>query len=293
MRDYRDAKVMAQTLRDSLAIKDLVISHSESLELVSRMLGLPDWNTLSAKLQGERNGAAPNRNRTGSSEISTDERDRKLVEQVTPRTAIDLEPHLFDKFVGYYQSQSGDLLNKVYREEGRFFCQITAQRPVEFYPESKSKFFTPIFRAQVSFITDSHDRVTGLILHQNGFESLWNLIDDKSAELLIKSLEGRIKNNLPHADTEKALRRFIEGIISGNPNYDEMAPEQAQAIHDQLSYLKSLIEKEGVIKFISFIGIQDNGDDIYHVHHEKRLFRWTIGLDPDGKVKRSWVTSGG
>lgn len=54
MRDFRDAKAMAQTLRESLTTKDVTISHSESLELVSRMLGVADWNTLSALLHAER-----------------------------------------------------------------------------------------------------------------------------------------------------------------------------------------------------------------------------------------------
>ncbi len=54
MRDFRDAKAMARTLRDNLNAKSITISHSESLELVSRMLGLADWNTLSAQLQGGR-----------------------------------------------------------------------------------------------------------------------------------------------------------------------------------------------------------------------------------------------
>jgi ATP-dependent Lon protease len=54
MRDFRDAKAMAQTLRDSLTNRTVTISHSESLELVSRMLGVADWNTLSALLQTDR-----------------------------------------------------------------------------------------------------------------------------------------------------------------------------------------------------------------------------------------------
>lgn len=54
MRDFRDAKAMAQTLRESLTTKAIAISHSESLELVSRMLGVADWNTLSAMLQAGR-----------------------------------------------------------------------------------------------------------------------------------------------------------------------------------------------------------------------------------------------
>ncbi|MHC4049822.1 LON peptidase substrate-binding domain-containing protein [Bradyrhizobium sp. 25ACV] len=57
MRDFRDAKAMAQTLRESLTSKAVSLSHSESLELVSRMLGVADWNTLSAMLQAGRRDA--------------------------------------------------------------------------------------------------------------------------------------------------------------------------------------------------------------------------------------------
>lgn len=59
MRDYRDAKAMAQTLRETLQAKTIAISHSESLEFVSRMLGVNDWNTLSALLQPGRQEPPP------------------------------------------------------------------------------------------------------------------------------------------------------------------------------------------------------------------------------------------
>ncbi|MGJ5203565.1 LON peptidase substrate-binding domain-containing protein [Bradyrhizobium sp. HKCCYLR20261] len=59
MRDFRDAKVMAQTLRDSLTTKSITISHSQSLELVSRMFGVADWNTLSALIKGSGLAATP------------------------------------------------------------------------------------------------------------------------------------------------------------------------------------------------------------------------------------------
>jgi ATP-dependent Lon protease len=68
MRDFRDAKTMAQTLRDSLTAKTVTISHSESLELVSKMFGVADWNTLSAMLKSDRpdNGVAAARRLEGS-----------------------------------------------------------------------------------------------------------------------------------------------------------------------------------------------------------------------------------
>jgi ATP-dependent Lon protease len=53
MRDFRDAKAMAQTLREALKTRSVSITHSESLELVAKILGFHDWNVLSARIQSE------------------------------------------------------------------------------------------------------------------------------------------------------------------------------------------------------------------------------------------------
>jgi hypothetical protein len=59
MRDYRNAKAMAQSLRTALGEKSVTISNSECLELVARMLGLRDWNVLSAKIEADRASSTP------------------------------------------------------------------------------------------------------------------------------------------------------------------------------------------------------------------------------------------
>jgi len=53
MRDFRDAKAMAQTLRAALAAMDLKITVSQSLELIAQAFGVADWNTLSAAIRAE------------------------------------------------------------------------------------------------------------------------------------------------------------------------------------------------------------------------------------------------
>ena len=50
MRDFRDAKVMAHSLRDALKSKAVEISHSESLELIAKAFGCENWNILSARI---------------------------------------------------------------------------------------------------------------------------------------------------------------------------------------------------------------------------------------------------
>jgi ribosomal protein S1 len=54
MRDFRDAKAMTRTLREALAAKGVTIRNSEALELVAKMLGQRDWNTLAAAIDASR-----------------------------------------------------------------------------------------------------------------------------------------------------------------------------------------------------------------------------------------------
>jgi Glyoxalase superfamily protein len=49
MRDFRDAKAMAQSLRAALAAKGLKITISQSLELIANAFGVADWNMLSSR----------------------------------------------------------------------------------------------------------------------------------------------------------------------------------------------------------------------------------------------------
>lgn len=58
MRDYRDAKSMAQALRDTLKSKNITLSVAESLELVARQFGFDNWNILAAKIAGTEKKAA-------------------------------------------------------------------------------------------------------------------------------------------------------------------------------------------------------------------------------------------
>lgn len=51
MRDFRDSKVMAQTIRAALAAKGHKITISESLELIAKAFGAADWNTLAALIK--------------------------------------------------------------------------------------------------------------------------------------------------------------------------------------------------------------------------------------------------
>ena len=54
MRDFRDAKAMAHSLRQALTARTVSVTHSESLELIAKAFGLDNWNILAARIEGER-----------------------------------------------------------------------------------------------------------------------------------------------------------------------------------------------------------------------------------------------
>jgi hypothetical protein len=60
MRDFRDAKAMARTLRAALAAEGIKITVSQSLELIAKAFGVADWNTLAAAIQP--NAITPDKN---------------------------------------------------------------------------------------------------------------------------------------------------------------------------------------------------------------------------------------
>jgi hypothetical protein len=54
MRDFRDSKAMAQSLRQALSDRSVTVTHSESLELIAKTFALDNWNILAAKIEAAR-----------------------------------------------------------------------------------------------------------------------------------------------------------------------------------------------------------------------------------------------
>jgi len=84
----------------------------------------------------------------------------------TERIEIDLDPKIFDAYVGEYELTQS-ILFTISREANRFFVQLTGQNKLEMFPESETKFFLKIVDAQVSFFKNDAGEVTHLVLHQN------------------------------------------------------------------------------------------------------------------------------
>jgi hypothetical protein len=90
-----------------------------------------------------------------------------------------------------------------------------------------------------------------------------------------------------HPGTEASLRRYIESLESGEPNYEEMTAPQADAVRRHLPEILAMIKHWGALKSIMFKGVRSSGMDAYDVTFEHATAEWEIApLDGDGKVVR-------
>jgi dienelactone hydrolase len=205
-------------------------------------------------------------------------------EQNRPRTAVAFDAKNFDKFAGYYQ-MSPSLFAHVYHDGDHYFVSLTGQQPFEVFPESDSKFFLKVVPAQISFDTDAQGQVTQLVLHQGGMESAAKKIDDATAQKTEAALQARIKSNAPSAGTDSWIRRYIDAMEKGQPNYGEMAPALADAVRQQLAMATQLMQRLGAFRSLTFKNVGPNGMDVYDATFDNGQLEFFIGpLDDAGKA---------
>jgi hypothetical protein len=171
-----------------------------------------------------------------------------------------------------------------------FLSRLSGQQNVELYPESSNKFFATVVAAQLSFVTDAQGRATELVLHQGGFEQHARRIDEADAKSLEATREVRIANKTPSPGTEESLRRFIDSMQSGQPNYDEMSPLLAAANRSQVSRTGPLMKSLGALQSLTFRTVNAQGMDVYDANFEQGRVEFSISpLTSDGKVTaRAW-----
>ena len=59
MKSFLESKAMAKALRQSLAERNIDMSHGECLELIAQQFGLADWNILSAQIESAKSKLQP------------------------------------------------------------------------------------------------------------------------------------------------------------------------------------------------------------------------------------------
>jgi DNA-binding transcriptional MerR regulator len=193
-----------------------------------------------------------------------------------------VEPSVLDSYAGFYQGREYAAM-KVWRDGRRLLTdapmpgssgtvELHALSQTEFYPTNGAGFF------QFTFLADAVRIRVGRV------ESTLQRIDVATAEALKAKLVERIQSQKALPGSEASLRRFLEGIETGNPPYEEMTSQLAQLVRSQLALLQPLAEYLGAIRSMEFRGVGRIGADQYDVHRERGTSRWQIHLTADGKI---------
>jgi hypothetical protein len=205
--------------------------------------------------------------------------------------SITLDSAVLDRYTGDYQLAPSAVL-AVTREGNQLFAQLTGQPKAEIFAQSESEFFYKIVKAQISFERDAQGRTTGLVLHQNGANMAAPRIDAASAQKISATTAAKIQSQTATPGSEAALRRLIEGISTGKPNFAEMSPALADATRQQLPQLAAAMAHLGTVQSVEFRGVGNQGWDIYDVRQEHGSSQWRIALGADGIITGALVTAG-
>jgi hypothetical protein len=157
-------------------------------------------------------------------------------------------------------------------------------------PESETKFFYDSVPGgadipfQVSFLVDADGNAKELILHQSGHNQPARRISAAQALAVAEELAQRRKENRPLPGSEAALRRVVEGELSGKPDYRQMTKALALVAAPQSPFIQKELAELGEFQFLKFKAVDRNGADVFEVAFAKGSTEWWIRLGRDDKI---------
>ena len=208
------------------------------------------------------------------------------IEAPVEHKPITLDPTTLDRYVGQYRLGPNAIMT-MSRDGDHFYTQLTGQPKFEVFAESARKFFLKVVDAQLTFDVDAQGAATQLTLHQNGRDISAKRMDHadlKRAAEETAAIAKRFKDQTQSPGTEAALRRNIEELQRGEPNYDRMSPALADLTRQQLPQLKATMAQLGALQSVTFTGVGQGGADIYQVKFEHGTTEWRIMLGADGRA---------
>jgi hypothetical protein len=89
--------------------------------------------------------------------------------------------------------------------------------------------------------------------------------------------------------SEPALRKLIEGLATGMPDYDLMTEEMQRLTRQQLANMQRSAAALGAIQSLQFRGVGARGWDTFEVQGESATMNARIRLDDQGKIDGAFL----
>jgi CubicO group peptidase (beta-lactamase class C family) len=261
-----------------------VIAHGGGIEGFNTELQYYPEDKLTVVVLGNVNGGAPGEIAKKLAAVAHGE----TVKLQSERKEVTLDSKVLNRYVGAYQMAQGPAM-LITLEGNQLSSRLGNQASVPIFPESETMFFLKVVEAQIEFPKDDgQGKANQLTLHQNGRDMTAKRMDDAEAKKLADAaaaIAKRFKDQTAAPGSEAALRKIIEGVRLGKPDYDAMSSGLANVTRQQLPQLQSTVTQLGAVQAVTFKGVGPAGPDIYEVKLEKGSLEYRIWLSADGKVE--------
>jgi CubicO group peptidase (beta-lactamase class C family) len=206
--------------------------------------------------------------------------------QPAQQTITKIDPKILDGYVGVYRLNP-NVVFTISREGEHLYAQPSGQAKGEIFPKSEREFFPKNVNAQFTFDAGADGKAKSVTLEQNGNKLTAARLDETEAKQIAESqaaVAKRFQEQAQDPRTEAALRRNIGELQLGQPDYERMSPNLADATRDQLAQLKIIMDQLGALQTVTFKGVGPGGADIYEVKFEHGSTEWRIMMDSNGKI---------
>lgn len=210
----------------------------------------------------------------------------------TERKEVPVDPKILARYVGAYQLAPG-MSFLITLDGNQLVSKLGPQPPVPIFPQSETMFFAKVVDAQIEFTKPDAQGIPGqLILHQNGRDQPANRQSEAEYKELADAAaaaQKRFKDQTAAPGSEAAVRRLIEELRNGQPNYDLMSANLATATRQQLPMLQAGVKQLGAVQAVTFKGVGPGGADIYQIKFENGSWEYRISMASNGKVAGAGV----
>jgi CubicO group peptidase (beta-lactamase class C family) len=114
--------------------------------------------------------------------------------------------------------------------------------------------------------------------------NILSLLAAKKVAEIQADIDTRVKTQVASPGSEAAVRRLVEELRSGKPNYELMGSDLARETRRQLVQHEATIAKLGALQSLTFKGVGLAGPNIYLAAFEKGSLEWRVWMNLDGSV---------
>lgn len=97
-------------------------------------------------------------------------------------------------------------------------------------------------------------------------------------------IDARFKGQRASPGSEAAVRRLVEELRIGKPDYELMSSDLARETRRQITQYGATVTRLGALRSLTFKGVGPAGPNIYLATFEKGSLEWRVWMNLDGSV---------